>query len=265
MKVNNLVFISVLFITSLNSSYGMEENKTLMDAVVEHDLKEVQTLVKAGMGINKLYEYGTTRLSRPVLHAAVKLRYVDIVKELLAHGADINALDSEGFTALHRAIANDWDWGYISLIKELLYYGPDITIKNVYNMTATDIANKGIGESSSFIKLLLAEYKTLKEESQNNPTRDTLKVSIERGYYALVKEIVASGKVRVVQEDLNLAKAKWEATQNQMGFKTQNPIFKKIGQVLIKPKAITNSLIRELWEQSDIELPEDVKNIIAQF
>ena len=53
----------------------------------------------------------------------------EIIRELLAHGADINAISNNGFTALKVAAM----WGKVKNVQELLFYGADVNARRNEN------------------------------------------------------------------------------------------------------------------------------------
>ena len=61
-----------------------------------------------------------------------------MVRELLSHGADINAQDNSGLTALMEAVDADSS----ETVKLLLEHGADAALKNNQDMTALAIAIK---------------------------------------------------------------------------------------------------------------------------
>ena len=61
---------------------------------------------------------------------------LEIVKYLLENGADINAKDNYGTTALMKASSN----GQLEIVQFLIENGADINIKNNEGKTALDVA-----------------------------------------------------------------------------------------------------------------------------
>ncbi|HEX7137157.1 MAG TPA: YbhB/YbcL family Raf kinase inhibitor-like protein, partial [Vicinamibacterales bacterium] len=92
----------------------------------------VQSFVAAGMPVN-ITEAGTTPLI-----AAAGGDCADAVDVLLAHGANVNATNSDGWTALIKATAA----GYPDVVKRLLAKGADITIEDSLGRTATMYASR---------------------------------------------------------------------------------------------------------------------------
>ncbi len=72
------------------------------------------------------------------LHSAVAGRNVEIVRELLAHGADVHARQDLGFTALHGAAVE----GGEEMIRLLLDHGADRYAENDAGKTPGDLARE---------------------------------------------------------------------------------------------------------------------------
>ncbi|HEU5249903.1 MAG TPA: ankyrin repeat domain-containing protein [Thermoanaerobaculia bacterium] len=72
------------------------------------------------------------------LHSAVAGGNVEIVRELLARGADVHARQDVGFTALHGAAAE----GGEEMIRLLLDHGADPAAKNDAGKTPADLARE---------------------------------------------------------------------------------------------------------------------------
>lgn len=87
---------------------------------------------------------GTTLL----MNAAVEGR-VDVVRDLLARGADVNARDNDGRTALMDASAN----GHIEIVKLLLAKGADVNAKTKWGQSAFILA--GFFSHTEIMELLL--------------------------------------------------------------------------------------------------------------
>lgn len=84
-------------------------------------------------GINTKNTYGETRL-----HWAVENGYTEIVKALIAKGADINTKDIYGQTPLHLATRN----GHTEIVKALLDASADVHMKNIYGQTPLHFATR---------------------------------------------------------------------------------------------------------------------------
>ncbi|MBM3738841.1 MAG: ankyrin repeat domain-containing protein [Acidobacteria bacterium] len=82
------------------------------------------------------------------VHAAAAARQTGIVAMLLASGADVNARQQAGFTALHAAAQN----GDTELVKLLLAHGADPEARSDNNQSPLDLAMlKGHGEAAALL------------------------------------------------------------------------------------------------------------------
>jgi ankyrin repeat protein len=77
-----------------------------------------------------------TTMNRTPLHLAVLHNHLEVVKVLVLHCADINAVDCEYNTALHYAATQ----GFVEIVRWLLERGPNIDVYNHLNRTPMDLA-----------------------------------------------------------------------------------------------------------------------------
>lgn len=97
-----------------------DKNTPLMDKVVAGDATAVSALIAKGADVNARNSYGWTALS----HAA-RAGNTELVKLLLAHGADANARDQSGWTPLMRAAMK----GHAEAVRVLLEHGAAVNDK----------------------------------------------------------------------------------------------------------------------------------------
>ena len=90
-------------------------NEQLFKAVELNEIKEVKRLIEEGANVNAVDEDGMT-----ALYWASRWGYSEIVKMLIEKGADVNVVD-EYFreTALHKAS----HYGYSKIVKMLIEVG----------------------------------------------------------------------------------------------------------------------------------------------
>jgi uncharacterized protein len=109
--------------------FGDEKNgwSVLHQAVYDNDLTVIEKSIKEDSTlVDQQSNAGITPL-----HIAVKLRRMDIVKMLLAKGADIDVQDNNGLTPLHYAIGQNQE----ELSKYLITMGADMDIQNSEGIT----------------------------------------------------------------------------------------------------------------------------------
>jgi len=93
----------------------------------------VKFLLKAGASVNS---YSNNPLRAAPLQSAVSARHLEIVKLLLAHGADPNCREAGGYTPLHAAAQN----GDIEMINALLFGGADLEARSYDGKLPVDLA-----------------------------------------------------------------------------------------------------------------------------
>jgi hypothetical protein len=93
----------------------------------------VEGLLREGVDVNARDSEGYTALMR-----AAQKGHIEIVERLLRRqeGTDVDVQDFEGFTALMRAIER----GYLDIVPKLLQAGADACIENKAGLTALDLA-----------------------------------------------------------------------------------------------------------------------------
>jgi ankyrin repeat protein len=96
-----------------------KRNKKLLDASRDGHLNSVKKLLEAGADVNAKDDYGDTALI-----GASKNGHTQIVKELIKEGADASAKNDNGYTALTLASM----WGHIKVVRELLKAGANPNI-----------------------------------------------------------------------------------------------------------------------------------------
>ncbi|HBB98711.1 MAG TPA: hypothetical protein DC054_25290 [Blastocatellia bacterium] len=109
------LMMSIAIVGSL-PKFKERRQRYFAEAATDGNLHRMQLLNLAGVSVNSHDGRGA-----PLLLAAGEGR-LNAVRYLLDHGADLNALDSTGNTALTEATY----YGHVSVIKELLVRGANI-------------------------------------------------------------------------------------------------------------------------------------------
>jgi len=126
----------------------------LMFAVQQGDVGAVSKLLKAGADVNMVQN--GTKLT-PIIIASAML-HPDVVDLLLDNGANPNAIDSRGYTALHLAV-RDSDYGLdlrtkdtaTRIVKSLLAHKADPNIRLVQEHPATTGNEVALGDATALI------------------------------------------------------------------------------------------------------------------
>ncbi|WP_342637845.1 ankyrin repeat domain-containing protein [Orientia tsutsugamushi] len=103
-------------------------------AVKDGDLEEVKYLLSANNNID--VNIKDTDFNTP-LYCAVAKGYIEIIKLLLSHGANINSTNCSGNTPLMCSVMAE----NIELVKLLLSHGADVNYKNYYHLAALHYAS----------------------------------------------------------------------------------------------------------------------------
>ena len=93
----------------------------------------VEEALRHGANINARNDFGWTALYLAALH-----QHADVVEVLLRHGANVNARNYEGKTALHEAAS----WGKANVAELLLKHGADPNARDKSGRTALDVAQQ---------------------------------------------------------------------------------------------------------------------------
>ncbi len=99
---------------------GMYGWTHLMDAAVDGDLQSVKALLAKGAEVNAVNDRGGTALT-----LAAYQGHLDVARELIANGAEIDIKDKDGKTALSAAVER----GHTAIAQELLARGADPNVK----------------------------------------------------------------------------------------------------------------------------------------
>jgi ankyrin repeat protein len=126
----------------------------LMFAVQQGDVEAIRTLIKAGADVNTVQN--GTKLT-PIIIASAML-HGDVVDLLLANGANPNAIDSRGYTALH-LVVRDTDYGMdlrtkdtvTRIVKALLAQKADPNIRLVQEHPAATGNEVSLGGATALI------------------------------------------------------------------------------------------------------------------
>ena len=97
-------------------------------AIQEGDFEAVKQLITDDVNAitRRSAMYGTT-----ALHMAAYYGHQEIIKELIAKGADVNARTNEGDTSLHKAVAE----GNKEAVELLITAGADVNARNDFEIT----------------------------------------------------------------------------------------------------------------------------------
>lgn len=102
-------------------------------AAKEGHLEKLKSLIASGADINAVNTYG-----RSALMGAVYVRNRHIVRELLLEGANVNTVDAQGRSALMIAVTT----GDHEIVQMLLDAGADVSVEDKSKNTAVTLAER---------------------------------------------------------------------------------------------------------------------------
>jgi ankyrin repeat protein len=145
--INRYVLVALLFSCNISFTGVVNEahiraNQSLIKASERNDLATVQKNLAEGAEINAKDRSGCTALMRGINNKT-------IVKILLKHGANVDAQERHGETALMLAVRRD----RLDIVKLLVENMANLNIKNNGGDTALMMASKG--NSTKMVEFLL--------------------------------------------------------------------------------------------------------------
>jgi hypothetical protein len=150
-----------------------DKDKKLIDASIDGRQDAVKLLIKCGANINAKNNYGSTALMY-----ASETGHIEVVKLLIEAGANVNVKNKSESTALIYAAGNN----RINIIEILLKAGADINAKNKYGTTAL------VGAYENNNKDIVDLLKRYGAKDVNESLNNILKPKSEEEIYKNIEE-----------------------------------------------------------------------------
>lgn len=165
----------------------------LIDAIKAGDAAKAASLLAGGADANARDEGGVTALI-----LAAGLGQLDTVKALLQAGADVKAQDERGYTALVSACYNpDLDRGFPQVVRALIDAGSDIETQIFYGIRPLMLA-AGAGEAGVVEVLLKAGAEP---KARNEGGRTALMMVKEKDYIEVINLLHEAESIIELGED----------------------------------------------------------------
>ena len=194
LKMKKVLMCSVLFFMSVSAAFGgvisdfineVLKTQGLNGAVMARTLvtdEKISELINSSDDINIRGERGDTVL----MLASAFNNNPQIVRNLIKAGADVNAKNDQGWTALMSALADDSN-NNAQIIRILVEAGADVKAKNIRGITARDLAKR---KQNPEIQELANTLLFVPE----NPTADLLNIIKDsRTTIAQIKRLINAG------------------------------------------------------------------------
>lgn len=179
-----LLFMVLMPIAALCGDLSQD----FVDAAQKGDAVAVKRLLTQDVDVNAKDEF----FGRTVLMYAATGGYIDVVRVLLEKGADVNAQDNIGMTALMWAVYDSYDTmseGHAATVRALLDSGANVNVKENNGEMALMIAV--YKRNISAIQLLLASGADADAKNEDGIT--SLMLAAIKGYADVARVLVAAG------------------------------------------------------------------------
>jgi ankyrin repeat protein len=169
-------------VTNVNQK-DIDNNTALYYAVSKGHLDVVRKLIARGADIN----IKNNELDKTALHTASVQGHINVVRELIAQGADINIQSKIKDTALIHAI----NYRHLDVVRELIAQGADIHMLDCNNNSALIKISGNRPLDVQVVRELIAQGADI--NFQNDYKNTALHVASENGNLDIVIELMAYG------------------------------------------------------------------------
>lgn len=178
-----VVFISNFSIFTLKISYAEDSTTLFVKAILNNDIKEVDTLLKQNPD---LLNWESARDGNMPLSLATSVKMANL---LIKYGADVNKTNSAKETALHKQRL----YSYPEVMQFLISQGANVNAKDICLRTPLHMAITCPDEKLGLeiVKLLISGKANVNAKDQNGET--PLKYAKRQSKYEIVKFLYECG------------------------------------------------------------------------
>lgn len=215
----------------------------LLQAASQSNINQVKQLIQGGVSVNFIDSPET--LNSP-LHWAASFADVEMVECLCSHGAEVNAVNKDGGSALHDAVVR----GNTDIVYCLLKYGADPSLQILQGKAAGKTCFE-LGDGNEEVQNLLKNPPDIiqvnKAESQTDLSTDGSQVATDQNK---LKLSLPNGDVGTPDHIISPSPSDGPLSPQLM-----SPVFKKapVLEVTRKPpQVVTEEKLSLLWPQPQI-------------
>lgn len=175
-------FLTVCVLLTANSFVSAQENaqsainKNFLQALNDYDWGKVQQLISQGADVNAL----DVKTKASPLSFAAEAQKLEIINLLIQKGAKVNVADENGLTPLHRAVSGLFAKPNIAVLKALIVAGADADAQDNKGETALMYVVADENIDISFAKMLIENGANPNLTNNENNTALQLAIIKER-------------------------------------------------------------------------------------
>ena len=193
-KLKIIIFLSILILILIFLILKLKDlltpkEKRFLKAAEDGDFKKIKSIIDKEVNIKSLIET-KDKENNTALILASKFGYIEVVKILIENGADINAKDNGGTTALMNASTED-DYINYEICKLLIENGANVNDKDLQGANALIYGSTFLKWDLSIIKLLIDSG--IEINTQNKDGYTALMEATISGNYETVKLLIENG------------------------------------------------------------------------
>lgn len=162
--IKNKLVLSILSVMLLFIKLNAQDNPDFINAILKGDLKKVESMLNNGVNANSTYNREAALIHCAKVNSSWSTS-LSILKLLLKHGADMNAMAIVGGTALTISITS----GNIDFVKTLVENDVDVNYRHQYHTPAIFYAVSSI-HRNEILKILLENGANANDRNSDSMT-----------------------------------------------------------------------------------------------